>query len=77
MLRQIVLFSILFCCFILKDVDAKKRFYETHYLDVPLDHYAFNGNKTFKLRYLINNTFWDEMNGPILFYTGNEVNIIL
>lgn len=46
--------------------------YETKYIDVPLDHYSFFDNRTFRLRYLINDTFWKPNYGPIFFYTGNE-----
>lgn len=60
-------------CLILAAVNAKKRFYKTFYIDVPLDHFSFAVNKTFKLRYLLNDTYWNKDDGPVLFYTGNEV----
>ncbi|XP_046401943.1 lysosomal Pro-X carboxypeptidase [Ischnura elegans] len=50
--------------------------YDTKWYTVPLDHLNFGTNKTFKLRYLINDTYWDKSNdGPIFFYTGNEGDI--
>ncbi|XP_071449372.1 lysosomal Pro-X carboxypeptidase [Hetaerina americana] len=50
--------------------------YETKWFSVPVDHFNFATNETFKLRYLINDTFWDQKNnGPIFFYTGNEGDI--
>jgi pimeloyl-ACP methyl ester carboxylesterase len=40
---------------------------------VPLDHFDSNGNSpTFTIRYLADAQYWDPMNGPILFYAGNE-----
>ncbi|XP_065225455.1 lysosomal Pro-X carboxypeptidase-like [Planococcus citri] len=52
-----------------------KYTYETKYIDVPLDHFSFFDNRTFRLRYLINDTFWKPNYGPIFFYTGNEGDI--
>ncbi|EFA10876.1 lysosomal Pro-X carboxypeptidase [Tribolium castaneum] len=45
--------------------------YTTKFIDVPLDHFSFTNNATFKLKYLINDSFWID-DGPIFFYTGNE-----
>ncbi|PAV88830.1 hypothetical protein WR25_06283 isoform D [Diploscapter pachys] len=39
--------------------------------NVPVDHFAFANNDTFKLRYFINTKSYEE-GGPIFFYTGNE-----
>ncbi|CAG9855549.1 unnamed protein product [Phyllotreta striolata] len=47
---------------------------ETKYIDVPIDHFSYTSDATFKLRYLINDTHHDK-GGPIFFYTGNEGNI--
>ncbi|ODN04166.1 Lysosomal Pro-X carboxypeptidase [Orchesella cincta] len=57
-------------------VGAQYRF-KTDYYDVPLDHFSFtNCNKTFPMKYLYNDTYFDEeAGGPIFFYTGNEGNI--
>lgn len=49
--------------------------YETKYLDVPLDHFSFADNRTFALRYLINDSYWEPDHGPMFFYTGNEGDI--
>lgn len=43
-----------------------------------VDHFSFAGNETFRLRYLVNDTWWDKDRrkpGPIFFYTGNEGDI--
>jgi hypothetical protein len=41
-----------------------------------LDHFVNRGeSKKFALRYLVDETFWDPLTGPILFYAGNEGNI--
>uniref|UniRef100_A0A336L8H0 Lysosomal Pro-X carboxypeptidase n=2 Tax=Culicoides sonorensis TaxID=179676 RepID=A0A336L8H0_CULSO len=51
--------------------------YEIKNFEVPLDHFSFVNNKTFSIRYLVNDTFDNEHVGPILFYTGNEGDIEL
>lgn len=48
--------------------------YEVNYLDVPIDHFSFTNNDTFKLKYLVNDSYWNN-DGPIFFYTGNEGDI--
>lgn len=53
--------------------EVAKRIYKTLDFEVPIDHFSFASNQTFKIRYLYNDTYWDEQNGPIFFYTGNEV----
>ena len=38
-----------------------------------LDHFDANGkSKSFQMRYLVDDTYWDPKTGPILFYAGNE-----
>jgi len=49
--------------------------YRTEYITVPVDHFSFTNNDTFRMRYLINDTYWKSKNGPIFFYTGNEGDI--
>ncbi|VDN06256.1 unnamed protein product [Thelazia callipaeda] len=44
--------------------------------DVPVDHFSFSNDQTFRLRYLINTDHF-LTNGPIFLYTGNEGNIEL
>ncbi|KAI1722640.1 serine carboxypeptidase s28 domain-containing protein [Ditylenchus destructor] len=44
---------------------------EEYYEGMPIDHFSFTDTRTFKLRYLINTTYF-VTNGPIFFYTGNE-----
>lgn len=48
--------------------------YEANYIEVPLDHYSF-GKETFKMKYLVNNDYWDSESGPIFIYTGNQAAI--
>lgn len=40
-----------------------------------MDHFSFSIQDTFKLRYLLNNTWQKGDDAPILFYTGNEGSI--
>ncbi|XP_013097399.2 lysosomal Pro-X carboxypeptidase [Stomoxys calcitrans] len=51
--------------------------YETKEFEVPLDHFNFVLNTSFKLRYLINDSYVDKQNvkSPLFFYTGNEGDI--
>ncbi|XP_037030345.1 lysosomal Pro-X carboxypeptidase isoform X2 [Bradysia coprophila] len=51
--------------------------YDIKTFSVPLDHFSFASNKTFEIRYLINNTYTKDSKSPILFYTGNEGDIEL
>lgn len=51
--------------------------YQTKTFETLLDHFNFVDNRTFSLRYLINNTFIADEKSPILFYTGNEGDIEL
>jgi hypothetical protein len=51
---------------------------------MPLDHFSFSETRTFSLRYLTNEQYWQRPSaennwtpGPILFYTGNEGDITL
>nr|XP_037289027.1 lysosomal Pro-X carboxypeptidase-like [Rhipicephalus microplus] len=53
-----------------KDISYKEQWFRT-----KVDHFAFHNNKTFKLRYLMNDEYWDRDGGPIFIYTGNEDNI--
>lgn len=46
--------------------------YQIKTIDVPVDHFSFSLQDTFKLRYLVNNTWQTENDAPIFFYTGNE-----
>ncbi|XP_015114926.1 lysosomal Pro-X carboxypeptidase [Diachasma alloeum] len=42
---------------------------------VPVDHFNFSLNKTFEIRYLVNDTWQRGENPPIFLYTGNELYI--
>ncbi|KAM3960893.1 lysosomal Pro-X carboxypeptidase [Aphomia sociella] len=46
--------------------------YQTKWFRVPLDHFGYQRNETFKIKYLENEDYWDKASGPIFFYTGNE-----
>lgn len=39
--------------------------------NMPIDHFSFVDNRTFTMRYLVNDTFFTK-DGPIFFYCGNE-----
>ncbi|XP_035786025.1 lysosomal Pro-X carboxypeptidase-like [Anopheles albimanus] len=66
--------SLVLCC---TRIDAAYQ-YETKTLDVPIDHFTYTSNATFKLRYLLNETYAKgSTDGPILLYAGNEGDIEL
>ncbi|XP_054580661.1 lysosomal Pro-X carboxypeptidase isoform X2 [Eptesicus fuscus] len=50
--------------------------YSIHYFEQKIDHFGFKNEKTFKQRYLIADQHWRKEGGSILFYTGNEGDII-
>ncbi|XP_011687217.1 PREDICTED: lysosomal Pro-X carboxypeptidase [Wasmannia auropunctata] len=54
---------------------SSKYKYETKTFDVRVDHFSFAVQDTFKLRYLVNDTWRKTQNAPIFFYTGNEGSI--
>ncbi|KAF7476145.1 lysosomal Pro-X carboxypeptidase isoform X2 [Marmota monax] len=43
---------------------------------MKVDHFGFSNMKTFKQRYLLADKHWDKDGGSILFYTGNEGDIV-
>ena len=47
---------------------------QEHYYDALIDHFTNHGagSDTYKMRYLVDHTYFDKDNGPILFYAGNE-----
>lgn len=51
--------------------------YKVKSFEVPLDHFGYATNKTFQMRYLVNDSYVRDKNSPILFYTGNEGDIEL
>ncbi|XP_058444592.1 lysosomal Pro-X carboxypeptidase [Malaya genurostris] len=74
--RMLELVLLLLCLIVAKT--CAKYEYQIKYLDVPLDHFNYvNETVTFKLRYLTNDTYNPDGDGPILFYTGNEGDIEL
>ncbi|KFO30489.1 lysosomal Pro-X carboxypeptidase isoform X1 [Fukomys damarensis] len=50
--------------------------YSVLYFQQKVDHFGFNNPKTFKQRYLISDKHWQRDGGSILFYTGNEGDIV-
>nr|KAF6325500.1 prolylcarboxypeptidase [Myotis myotis] len=50
--------------------------YSIHYIEQKIDHFGFKNDKTFNQRYLIADQHWRKEGGSILFYTGNEGDII-
>ncbi len=44
------------------------------FFDAPVDNYNNQGNDTatYKMRYIMDDTYFDPLNGVILFYAGNE-----
>nr|XP_012591565.1 lysosomal Pro-X carboxypeptidase isoform X1 [Microcebus murinus]XP_012591566.1 lysosomal Pro-X carboxypeptidase isoform X1 [Microcebus murinus]XP_012591567.1 lysosomal Pro-X carboxypeptidase isoform X1 [Microcebus murinus]XP_012591568.1 lysosomal Pro-X carboxypeptidase isoform X1 [Microcebus murinus]XP_012591569.1 lysosomal Pro-X carboxypeptidase isoform X1 [Microcebus murinus]XP_012591570.1 lysosomal Pro-X carboxypeptidase isoform X1 [Microcebus murinus]XP_020142226.1 lysosomal Pro-X carb len=55
---------------------AVARNYSVHYFQQKIDHFGFTIMKTFKQRYIIADKYWKKDGGSILFYTGNEGDII-
>ncbi|XP_069325255.1 lysosomal Pro-X carboxypeptidase [Eulemur rufifrons] len=55
---------------------AVAKNYSVLYFQQKVDHFGFNTVKTFKQRYLIADEYWKKDGGSILFYTGNEGDII-
>ena len=54
-----------------EDTNPQEFFFYT-----KLDHFDAEGkSSSFKMRYLIDDTYWDPETGPILFYAGNEGDI--
>jgi hypothetical protein len=45
-----------------------------HYHDSTIDHFTNHGagSATYPMRYLVDDTYFDKENGPIIFYAGNE-----
>ncbi|GFR12158.1 lysosomal Pro-X carboxypeptidase [Trichonephila clavata] len=46
--------------------------YEEFYINQKVDHFGYSNQDVFKQRYLSNLKFYNEKNGTIFFYTGNE-----
>ncbi|XP_075991247.1 lysosomal Pro-X carboxypeptidase [Anticarsia gemmatalis] len=65
------MYNIIYLISLLVVVGAEYK-YETKWFTVPLDHFGFQRNETFQIKYLVNESYWDQGSGPIFFYTGNE-----
>ncbi|KAM4846065.1 lysosomal Pro-X carboxypeptidase [Thomomys bottae] len=55
---------------------TRARNYSVRYFHQKVNHFGFSDVKTFKQRYLISDRHWKEDGGSILFYTGNEGDIV-
>jgi len=51
--------------------------YKEYWYTTQVDHFSFANNDVYKMRYLVNDTWWDGNGGPIFFYAGNEGDITL
>jgi len=54
------------------DETKASRQYDVRWFNQSLDHFSFTTNKRFQQKYLVNDSYWDKVGGPIFFYTGNE-----
>lgn len=70
-------FLVIASFFVTTVICGSKYSYQTKTFDCLLDHFNFVDNRTFSLRYLINDTYKEDEKSPILFYTGNEGDIEL
>ena len=66
---------------ILSEIAARDSRAPTEFnLSVRIDHYnnepVKSVSNTFNLRYLVNDQYYNSSQGPILFYTGNEADIL-
>uniref|UniRef100_A0A914P9U8 Lysosomal Pro-X carboxypeptidase n=1 Tax=Panagrolaimus davidi TaxID=227884 RepID=A0A914P9U8_9BILA len=52
-------------------VEKYPQYSEGYSLDIPVDHFSYTKDDTFKIRYFYNLTFY-KPGGPIFFYPGNE-----
>ncbi|KAL6081665.1 hypothetical protein STEG23_005572, partial [Scotinomys teguina] len=50
--------------------------YSVLYFQQKVDHFGFSDTRTFKQRYLKADRHWKRNGGSILFYTGNEGDIV-
>lgn len=60
------------CAFLSVSRAAIDTSYKEYKFRTKLDHFAFHNNKTFEMRYVMADQYWDHDGGPIFFYTGNE-----
>uniref|UniRef100_A0A1B6D068 Lysosomal Pro-X carboxypeptidase n=1 Tax=Clastoptera arizonana TaxID=38151 RepID=A0A1B6D068_9HEMI len=73
-----IYYIVLVCCFFMCGPILSDYTYKIKYFDVLIDHFTFTNNATYKMRYLVNDSYWDpDNNAPIFFYTGNEGDITL
>lgn len=60
---------------ILNSVTALEFQYDIKTFDMLIDHFSFVETRTFPLRYLINDSYVEKRDSPILIYAGNEADI--
>ncbi len=63
------------------EITTKQTDFKELFVDLKIDHFSYANSKTFQLRYLIKDKFFnydensEEINFPIFFYCGNEGSI--
>jgi len=72
-LEMIFLFCIV--CVLFPVANSHSVSYDEKYFTQDADHFNFYTKDTFKHRYLMQDKWWSNRNGPIFFYTGNEADI--
>ena len=47
---------------------------QTYWYDAEIDHFDSRGAESpkYKMRYLVDQTYWNKETGPVIFYAGNE-----
>ena len=54
------------------DETKASKMYQVRWFNQTLDHFSFTSTRRFQQKYLVNDSYWDKVGGPIFFYTGNE-----
>nr|XP_022920988.1 lysosomal Pro-X carboxypeptidase [Onthophagus taurus] len=68
---MVIFYTLFLFLTILFNVSNGEYKFQTKYINVPIDHFSFVKNDVYKMRYLVNDSYW-QSGGPIFFYTGNE-----
>ncbi|XP_077499993.1 lysosomal Pro-X carboxypeptidase-like [Amblyomma americanum] len=63
------------CALLLGSRAALDTSFKEYKFRTKLDHFAFHNNKTFEIRYVMADQYWDHDGGPIFFYAGNEAEL--
>ncbi|XP_055351544.1 lysosomal Pro-X carboxypeptidase-like [Paramacrobiotus metropolitanus] len=77
-ISQVVLMLVIVLCGSVNAYGHRRKnvYCKTRYYTQTLDHFSFSTNATFQQRYVICKESWTK-GGPILFYTGNEGDIMM